>query len=291
MRLWMAAGAAGVLAMTLSGWASAEGADAVKADVMPLWPGSPPGAVKDDFVPTLTKLLLPGDEVRGAVVVVPGGGYSGRADHERVPIAQFFNKSGYHAFVLDYRVSPHRNPEPLSDAARGVRLIRQNAAEWHVKPDKIAVLGFSAGGHLTASLGVFFDAGEAASDDPVARQSSRPDALVLCYPVLSSGKFAHRGSFDNLLGKDASDAEREKMSIERHVPADMPPAFLWSTADDQAVPVENSLLLAMAMREKGIPLEMHIYPHGRHGLGLAPDDAHIATWTPLCAEWLKGMGW
>src|SRR5690606_23593366 len=138
-------------------------------------------------------------------------------------------------------------------AARAVRMVRALAEEWRVKPDKIAVLGFSAGGHLTASLAVFYDGGEPDADDPVAQASARPDAVVLCYPVISSGPHGHRGSFDNLLGAEATEAEREKMSLEKHVHSGMPPAFLWSTADDQAVPVENSLMLATAMRQKEIP--------------------------------------
>ena len=121
--------------------------------------------------------------------------------------------------------------------------------------------------------------------------SSRPDALVLCYPVISSGKFANTGSFDNLLGKDSSVAEREEMSLEKHVRPDTPPAFLWSTSDDQGVPVENSLLFAMALREKGISFEMHIFPHGPHGMGLATNDPAVSAWAPLCAKWLNGMGW
>lgn len=262
------------------------------AETLPLWPGAPPNETHNDgFTPTLTTFLLSDNETHGAVLVVPGGGYGGRADHEREPIARRFNEAGFHAFVVDYRVAPHRNPEPLQDAARAVRLIRSRAADWRVRPDKIAVLGFSAGGHLTASLGVFFDHGDPNSDDPVARLSSRPDALVLCYPVISSGQFGHRGSFDNLLGPEATDADREKMSLEKHVRDDSPPAFLWSTSDDPVVPVENSLLFAAALREKAIPFEMHIYPHGPHGLGLAPDDPHIATWHTLAAEWLRAMGW
>jgi acetyl esterase/lipase len=284
MNGWLVAGATMGLVLAMSGRAGAE--------VLPLWPDTPPGETHEDaFRPTLTTFLLEGDEARGAVVVVPGGGYGGRADHEREPIARRFNEAGFHAFVLDYRVAPHRNPEPLNDAARAVRIVRNRAAEWRVKPDKIAVLGFSAGGHLTASLGVFFDSGEAGSSDPVARESSRPDALVLCYPVISSGKFGHQGSFDNLLGPESSAAEREAMSLEKHVRKDTPPAFLWSTSDDEAVPVENSLLFATALRAQGIPFEMHVYPHGPHGMGLAEKDPHVGTWPELCAEWLKGMDW
>lgn len=284
------------LLMSGRAWAEQQRAPAsavaVASDVQPLWPGGTPcPGGHDDFKPTLTRYMLVSGTPLGAVVVLPGGGYGGRADHEREPIARRFNDAGYHAFVLDYRVSPHRNPEPLDDAKRAVQLIRSHATEWRVKPDKIAVLGFSAGGHLTASLGVFFDGGDSASKDPVARVSSRPDALVLCYPVISSGRFGHHGSFDNLLGADASDVEREKMSLEKHVRPNTPPTFLWHTSDDAGVPVENSLMFATALREKGIPFEMHVYPNGPHGMGLGEADRHVATWAALCAEWLRGMGW
>ncbi len=259
---------------------------------LPLWESTPPAMKVDDgFRPTLTTCLLKTEEPLGAVIVVPGGGYGGRAEHEKWPIADFFNQAGFHAFVLDYRVSPHRHPEPLMDAQRAIRMVRARAAEWKVKPDKIAILGFSAGGHLTASSGVFFEPGKSDADDPIERVSSRPDALVLCYPVISSKDFGHRGSFDNLLGKDASPAERAKLSLEDQVRDDTPPTFLWSTANDEGVPVENSIQFARSLRAKGIPFEMHIYPDGPHGLGLAPDFPQIATWTTLCAEWLRGMGW
>lgn len=259
---------------------------------LPLWEGTPPNmAVDDGFRPTLTPCLLETDKPLGAVIVVPGGGYAGRADHEKWPIAEFFNKAGLQAFVLDYRVSPHRHPEPLMDAQRAIRMVRQKAAEWKVKPDKIAILGFSAGGHLTASSGVFFEPGKADSPDPIERVSSRPDALVLCYPVISSKDFGHRGSFENLLGKDATDEQMARLSLEDQVKEDTPPTFFWSTSDDAAVPIENSLQFALSLRKKGIPFEMHVYPQGPHGLGLAPNEPHIATWAPLCAEWLRGMGW
>ena len=259
---------------------------------IPLWDGEPPSsAAGDTFAPTLELHLLPGGEPRGAVLVIPGGGYGGRAEHERTPIAKFFNSAGFHSFILDYRVAPNRHPAPLLDACRAVRIIQGHAAEWSVKPDKIAALGFSAGGHLTGSLGLFYDADYIRGMDPQEDVSARPDAIVLCYPVISSAEFGHAGSFKNLLGPDATDEARKAMSLELHARNDGPPAFLWSTSDDEAVPVRNSLEFANALREKGVPFELHVYPHGRHGLGLATDDPHISTWTTLCVEWLKGMGW
>ena len=259
---------------------------------IPLWENKPPAsAPEDSFIPTIEPYLLPGDQARGAVIVLPGGGYSGRADHERTPIAKFFNEKGLHAFCLDYRVSPNRHPAPLLDACRAVRIVRSRAQEWKVKPDKIAALGFSAGGHLTGSLGVFYDMKELKGIDPQESVSARPDAIVLCYPVILSGALGHKGSFDNLLGNEASEETRDRFSLDKQVRPDMPPAFLWHTFADQGVPVENSLKFALAMKEKKVPFEVHIYPDGLHGLGLAPSDPHVATWAPLCAEWLIKQGW
>ncbi|MDQ1255456.1 MAG: hypothetical protein QG656_47, partial [Candidatus Hydrogenedentes bacterium] len=165
-----------------------------------LWPEgkAPAQAADNDFRPWLEPYLVETGEPRGAVIVCPGGGYSGRAGHEGSPIAQMYNEAGLNAFVLQYRVSPNRHPAPISDAARAVRIVRERAAEWNVKPDHIAILGFSAGGHLTASLGVHFADVKYDGDDSAV--SCRPDALVLCYAVISSGKFGHRGSMENLLG-------------------------------------------------------------------------------------------
>ena len=276
-----------VTGLLLAATACAEAPAAIR-----LWPGAPPGSAPGDaFVPTLTPYLKTTAKPLGAVLVIPGGGYGGRADHEREPIARFFNSAGFHAFVLDYRVSPNRHPAPLMDAARAVRLIRHHAAEWNVRPDKIAILGFSAGGHLAGSLSVFFDKGDPTSPDPVERLSSRPDNVILCYPVISSGEFGHKGSFDNLLGENATAEERARMSLELHVRPDTPPTFLWHTASDEGVPVENSLMMARALHEKGVSFELHVYPEGPHGMGLAQDDPHVGSWTTLCAEWLHHWGW
>lgn len=257
-----------------------------------LWPGAPPhSSPEDDFRPWLELYPLDTTDVRGAVLVCPGGGYVNRAPHEAEPIARRFNDCGFHAFVVQYRVSPHRHPAPLLDASRALRLIRAHADEWHVDPDRIAVCGFSAGGHLTASLGVHYGMDVLNVGDDLDAISARPDALILGYPVISDGPFGHSGCIDNLLGTGAPPELRQMMSLELQVNAQTPPAFLWHTADDPVVPVENSLLFAMALRKHGVPFEVHVYPHGRHGVGLSADDAHISTWTDLCCGWLKGQGW
>ncbi|MBN1874184.1 MAG: alpha/beta hydrolase [Anaerolineae bacterium] len=256
-----------------------------------LWPESPPhSSPEDDFCPWLALYPVETAVPRGAVLVCPGGGYTHLAPHEAEPIARRFNACGFHAFVVYYRVVPHRHPAPLLDISRALRLIRANASAWQVDPEHVAVLGFSAGGHLTASLGVHYALPELNIGDVLDEVSCRPDALILCYPVITAGEFGHRGCFHNLLGLDASEEMMRLMSLELQVTEQTPPAFLWHTADDASVPVENSLLFALALHKHGVPVELHIYPHGRHGLGLAEEDAHIATWSSLCCAWLEGIG-
>ena len=253
---------------------------------LPLWPD-----LKAPENPTLTPFLIPGDRIRAAVVVCPGGGYAGRAEHEGAPIARWLNSLGLHAFVCDYRVTPARHPAPLDDVQRAVRLVREHAAQWRVDDTRVGLLGFSAGGHLACSAGNLGDDGDFAAADPVARQRGRPDLVIGCYPVITSGTHLHRGSFDNLLGERPDPTLLHLLSLENSVGPRNPPTFLWSTADDQAVPVENSLLYALALRKHGVPLELHVYPHGRHGLGLASEDGIVSDWSDRCAQWLTSLGW
>jgi acetyl esterase/lipase len=259
-----------------------------------LWPGEPPGSdVEDDFRPRLDIYLADTPAPRGAVVVLPGGGYTHRALHEGEPVARAFNERGMHAFVVQYRVAPHPPSVAFLDAARGMRLVRSRAAEWGVKPDRIAAGGFSAGGHLTGLLGVHFDAGDSSAPDPVERVSSRPDALVLCYAWLSARDMSPEEiAFSEQWGQDGPDW----ISAEHHVSSETPPAFLWHTLEDTTVQAKHSLLMARALYENGVPFELHVYEKGRHGLGLAKDDPekdnpHVATWADLCAQWLEGRGW
>ncbi|MEW6356852.1 MAG: alpha/beta hydrolase [Planctomycetota bacterium] len=252
-----------------------------------LWPER-----QGDFRPWLDPYLAPTDNPIGAVLICPGGGYGGRARHEGIVIAERFNQAGLHAFVVHYRVAPNRHPAPLRDASRAMRMIRHRAEEWRVKPDHIAVLGFSAGGHLAGSLGVLHaDPDASPAEDDLRQISNRPDAMILCYAVITGGEFGHKGSFNNLLGPDATESVRRKMSLELHVTEATPPTFLWHTAEDPGVKVENSLIFAEALSRREVPFELHVYPKGRHGLGLAPEYPHVATWMDLCCEWLKGMGW
>jgi acetyl esterase/lipase len=238
----------------------------------------------------------PGERPRGAVIVCPGGGYQGLADHEGEPIARWLNNAGISAFVLRYRVAPHRHPAPLDDITRAVRLARAKAAEFQIKPDKIGVLGFSAGGHLVTTIATHYDAGDAAAADPIDRASSRPDAVVACYAVVSFENMAHTGSLRNLLGDNPGEKLIHHLSNELHVTENTPPTFLWHTADDEAVPVEHSLMFARALAQKKVPFELHVFPKGKHGLGLGDGSSfvgkseQVAQWPRLCALWLASLG-
>ena len=251
------------------------------------------GKGDDGFEPVMSTYILDGNQNRGAVLVLPGGGYSGTSAREAEQIAIKFNSAGFHSFVLYYSCAPRRHPQPLKDVTRAMCIIRQNAGSWKLDPAKIAVCGFSAGGHLAASIGVHFDKPYLKSVPGYEVGINRPDALILSYPVISSGHKKHSGSFKNLLGPDAPDSLIEEMSLEKQITAETPTAFIWHTFSDASVPVENSMLFAMGLREHNIPFELHVYPEGSHGLSLAtkevcPEDhPHVATWIDLCREWLK----
>ncbi|MGR6918337.1 alpha/beta hydrolase [[Actinomadura] parvosata] len=251
----------------------------------PLWPATGEA--------TITAFPVEGDGPAPAVVVCPGGAYHHLADHEGAPVARWLNALGVAAFVLRYRIAPHRHPLPLLDAARAVRWVRHHAADLGVDPGRVGVLGFSAGGHLAGLLAT--EKGPMLAEGPhdaVDEADARLDLAVLCYPVTAlTGPAAHRGSADNLLGADASASLREELSLASRVTADTPPMFLWHTADDEAVPVENTLVLSQALARHGVAQEVHVYPSGRHGLGLAEEDPVVADWTHRCAAFLRGRGW
>lgn len=258
-----------------------------------LWPEGAPyaqGETPEDR-PAITPYLVEGgEEPVPAVVVLPGGGYSGRAYHEGEPIAQWLNSLGVSAFVLDYRVAPYKHPSPLLDAQRALRYVRSQAGQWKVDPKRLGILGFSAGGHLASTAGTHYDAGNPDAEDPVERESSRPDFMVLCYPVITFGEFRHDGSRVNLIGEDAAEELVELLSNELQVTEDTPPTFIWHTSDDPAVPVENALLFASGLSKQKVPFEIHSYMTGRHGLGLAETHPEAQTWPDLCARWMKRLG-
>jgi len=260
-----------------------------------LWANGAPGAMGNDDIdkPTVTPYLVPSGRGTGtAVVVCPGGGYQHLAmDHEGEQVARWLNSIGVAAFVLKYRLGPkYHHPVELGDAQRAIRTVRARAAEFRIAPDRVGIMGFSAGGHLASTAGTHFDAGKDGSADPIERMSSRPDFLILGYPVISFGTYAHKGSLHMLLGDNPDPKLVENLSNELQVTAQTPPTFLFHTTEDKTVPVENSILFYMALRKAGVPAEMHIYEKGPHGVGLAPTDEALSTWPGRLADWMRGRG-
>jgi acetyl esterase/lipase len=262
-----------------------------------LWEGfTYPGASEDGFRPTLDAYILKSGTPRPAVLVLPGSGYVQCSPREAEALAVRFNAAGFHAFVLWYSCAPRRHPVPIQDCARAFTIIRSRSGEWQVDPSRIAMMGFSAGGHLALSETLFHREPYAALPG-IETESGRASALMLCYPVISSGEFAHRGSFNALLGETPGPDLLKLLSLENQISAGLPPVFLWHTCTDQSVPVENSLLLAGALRRAGVPLEMHLFPEGKHGLSLAIGETeagdpgnvnpHAAQWFGLCLNWLN----
>ncbi len=241
--------------------------------------------------PEMEAFLIDSDKPLGAVIIFPGGGYHHLSlENEGSKIAEFYNNNGFNAFVVTYRLTPYNHPAMLLDALRAIRLVRYNAEKFNVNPDQIAILGFSAGGHLAGSLYTHYDF-EYEKQDEIDEVSARPNGAILCYGVLSlSSKYTHSGSRQNLLS-DYSGEEYMRLSdflsAEKQVTEDTPPAFLWHTAADPVVPVSNSIDMAKALSEKKIPFELHIYPTGGHGMGLAPQKPHVTSWAPLSAAWLR----
>jgi acetyl esterase/lipase len=218
-------------------------------------------------------------------MVLPGGGYQHLAEHEGKDIAEFLSAAGFDCGVLSYRLAPdHRHPDMLQDAQRGMRMMR--AAEA-IRCKNIAVLGFSAGGHLAGSLSVHHDQLTSKADDLSETYSARPDAAVLCYPVIAMrGEHVHEGSRNNLLGEDPGEDDLKLMDLHRHVDADTPPTFLWHTAEDAGVPAENSLMYATALLAHDVPAELHLYEQGKHGLGLAEGMPAVSSWIELAMMFL-----
>lgn len=278
---------------------------------LPLWTGDIPNYQKTDEVETRDTtnavrigyvqqpdiaVFLPSNGIATgqAVVICPGGGYRILAyDKEGTDIAKWLNSKGIAAMVLKYRLPISKSnlihhKSPLLDAKRAMRLTRYHAEKWHIKKDKIGIMGFSAGGHLTGTLGTHFDEGKPDANDPIESMSSRPDFMILIYPVMTfSHSFMHKGSREALLGENPDPALVEYYSNELHVQTNTPPTFMVHASDDQAVPVENSLLFYRALIDKSISVELHIYPQGGHGFALALGKGYLATWTDRCIDWLR----
>jgi len=267
-------------------------------EAIPLWPDGAPGALGNQptDVPTLTPFLPEPAKATGAsLVICPGGAYGHLSDHEGAGYARFFVQHGITAFVLKYRLGSdgYRHPAMLQDAARAVRLVRSRAAEWNLDPDRVGIVGSSAGGHLAATLMTHWEAGDMEAPDAVERVSSRPDLGILCYPVISMGPITHEGSRRNLLGDAPGPEQIESLSNEKQVSTNTPPCFIWHTVEDKTVQVENSLEFAAALRRAGVPFELHLYEQGRHGLGLGRSEvtpSGLHPWTVDCLHWLRERG-
>jgi acetyl esterase/lipase len=263
---------------------------------IPLWTGAAPGALgtEESDIPAITVFLprtLAPDTP--AVIVCPGGGYVSLAmNHEGRQVASYLNSLGIAAFVLRYRLGPrYHHPIELGDAQRAIRTLRAHAAEWRLDPARIGIMGFSAGGHLAVSAGTHFDTGKAGAADVVERVGSRPDFVVLGYPVVSMTEpWTHRGSRTNLLGENPDPDLAKGLSGEVAVTKETPPTFIFQTNADTTVPAENSVYYYLALRKAGVPAEMHIFEKGPHGVGLANDDPALSEWSKLLTNWLRVHG-
>ena len=250
-------------------------------EILPLHPDGAPeaqGTAREDN-PWL-ELYRPPNPTGAAVLVCPGGGYAGRAAHEATPVALWLNTLGITAVVVHYRVAPYKHPQPLNDLSAAMRITRSHASEWSIDPARVGVLGFSAGGHLASTLSVHYAPG------------TRPDLSILLYPVITLGQpSAHTGSRNKLLQDPADSKQVTALSNEQHVTTHTPPAFIFHTASDTAVPVENAMLYAAALMKNRVPFELHIFEHGDHGVGLATTNPILAIWPTLCANWLRTHGY
>jgi Esterase/lipase len=260
----------------------------------PLWANGAPGALGTADVdrPVITPYLPPEGKANGtAVVIFPGGGYQHLSmEKEGSDVANWLAGTGVTAFVVRYRLGPaYHHPIELGDAQRAIRIVRSRATEWSIDPRRLGIIGFSAGGHLASTAGTHYDAGNASSSDPIERVSSRPDFMLLLYPVITfrDTVLMHRGSRDNLIGKGPDNALVQLLSNEMQVTRDTPPTFLVHSTDDKTVPVENSIMFYEALKAKGVPAEMHIFEYGGHGFGLAPNDPTLGEWTTLCEAWIR----
>lgn len=272
------------------------------AEPIRLWEGAAPGALgeADHDIPTITPYLPAADRSSGtSIVVCPGGGYGHLAGHEGEGYAKWLSDNGVAAFVLKYRLGSkgYRHPVMLGDVSRAIRLVRSRAGEWKLDAKRVGVMGSSAGGHLASTAVTHFDAGQADATETVERQSSRPDFGVLCYAVISmEDGVTHNGSKANLLGKEPDPKLVELLSNEKQVTKNTPPCFVWSTQEDKAVPVTNSLRFVAALQQNGIAYDFHVYQKGPHGIGLsegkngaAAGDIH--PWGKDLLFWMRQNSW
>jgi acetyl esterase/lipase len=260
----------------------------------PLWPNGVPGALGKDEVdqPELTAYLAKSPNGT-AIIICPGGGYSHLSmEKEGSDVAKWLNSLNISAFVLKYRLGPrYHHPAMLDDAQRAIRMVRGQATSIGLRPDRIGIMGFSAGGHLASTAGTHFDSGKPGASDPIDRIGARPDFLILGYAVISmNSEYAHAGSRIALLGDHPDPKLLDDLSNDQRVTPQTPPTFLFQTNADTTVPAENSIRFYLALRKAGVPAELHVYEQGPHGVGLAPLNATLSSWPARLADWLRGRG-
>lgn len=277
------------LGIDKNAWYEAEAATkkAFETDGYAIYPDNYVIDPKSDCIPKL--LAYPATGTKTSIIVCRGGGYGGKAYHEGALVCEFFRKNGISAFLLDYRVAPCTHPTQLNDVQRAIRWLRKNSDKFGISPDRIGVIGFSAGGHLASMAATLFDGGKPESTDEVERFSSRPDYAVLSYAVISLISYTNEGTAHNLLGSQYSIGSCKALSGELNVTAQTPPCFIWHTANDDGVPVENSLQFATALSANEIPFELHIFPKGPHGIGLGDGYEGAEQWKWLCLKWLDTL--
>lgn len=269
-------------------------AQMAKTPGIPLWPqGQVPGLLSSvpQREPSIVPFLAQGDEPRGAVIICAGGAYWWKEPPEGHSHAKWLNAHGLHAFVLDYRVRPYKSDCALQDVQRAVRTLRHSSGDWNIKKDKICILGFSSGGHLSAMASTHFDCGDPASDDPVERESCRPDAQALCYPCITFAPFTYDPDFmTGFFGAGYTQADVDRLSTHLYVRPDTPPAFLWGMGGDYQYKQNQWGLYTAALEEKGVPFSYHLFPGGAHAEGRRADSPIFKQWTVLCKAWLKELG-
>jgi acetyl esterase/lipase len=287
------------LILLLASTASLLNAQTAPSKTLDIYPGAVPGAVHGARGhaaadrPTIDVYLPAANPTHSAVLVIPGGSYHGVvADREGAAPAEWLAERGVAAFVLHYRVAPYRYPAPIADAERAMRLLRSRADEFGFAPDHLGAWGFSAGGHISSILATLFDTGIAASPDTVEHASDRPDFVILAYPLISmKPEIGHAGSRENLLGPQPDPALVALLSAEDHVTPTSPPAFVFTTNDDDAVPSQNSMLYVAACQRAGVPVEFHLFEHGHHGVDLAEHLPALHLWTVLLESWMRENQW
>jgi acetyl esterase/lipase len=274
----------------------ATAAQAALPEAVPLWADGAPHAVgsEESDTPSIRVYLPEDGKATGCgVVICPGGGYGILAtDHEGHQVAKWLARQGVAGFVLRYRHSPkYKHPMPMEDAQRAIRYVRHNAKQYGVDPGRVGILGFSAGGHLTSTVATHYDRGKPDAADPIDHQSCRPDFAVLCYAVVNFVEdWAHKGSSRNLLGPAPDPELLNSLCNDTQVTKDTPPTFIFHTAEDPAVPVQNAVAFFSALKKAGVPAEMHIYQDGPHGVGLSPADPAVFGWKDRLHIWLKSSG-